>query len=393
MTAAAHLPGVDSRGADSRGADSRGADSRGAILTIDLDAVAANWRLLRDRLGGAECAGVVKADAYGLGAERVAPVLAAAGCRTFFVAQIEEGIALRPLLPDAEIHVLNGLFPKTEILFEDYGLIPVLNSLGDLAAWRAFCAGLGRALPADLHVDTGMSRLGLPQDEMAALADDPGLLDGVDLRLVISHLACADEPDHPLNGAQLAEFRQVRRALPGGRASLANSAGVFLGPDYHHDLARPGIALYGGAPTGQGPNPMAQVIGLQGKILQVREIDTPRTVGYGATHAVAGRRKIATVPVGYADGFLRSLSNRGHGWIGGCRVPIVGRVSMDLITLDVTDAPADAARPGALVDLIGPRNPVDAVAADAGTISYEILTGLGRRYHRVHLTGRPCVGT
>jgi len=362
-------------------------DSRGAILTIDLDAVAANYRLLRDKLGSGECAGVIKADGYGLGAERVARTLAAVGCRTFFVAQIDEGIRLHPLLPEAEIHVLNGLMPKTEVFFEDYDLIPVLNSLGDIAAWQAYCRAGGRALPADIHIDTGMARLGLPPDELAVLAEAPEKLDGIDVNTVISHLACADEPDHPLNAAQLADFQAARRILPHGRGSLANSSGIFLGTDYHADLARPGIALYGGAPNREAPNPMAQVVRLQGKILQVREIDTPQTVGYGATHEAAGRRKIATVPVGYADGFLRSLSNRGHGWIGECRVPIVGRVSMDLITVDVTDAPAESAWPGSLIDLIGPGNPIDDVADAAGTVSYEILTSLGQRYHRVHVGG------
>ncbi|MDX9859981.1 MAG: alanine racemase, partial [Rhodospirillales bacterium] len=310
--------------------------SRGAILTIDLAALKANWINLRHRLKGAECAGVVKADAYGLGLEPVAGALAAAGCRVFFVAQLDEGISLRTHLPKAEIHVLNGLLPGTAAEFAASRLIPVLNSLGSVDEWRTFCHRQTRALAADIHVDTGMSRLGLPPYEWETLAAEPARLDGLAPRYLISHLACADEPDHPMNRQQLAAFAAVRRRLPLIRASFTNSAGIFLGGDFHFDLARPGIALYGGNPVPERANPMAQVVRLQGKILQVRDVDTPQTVGYGATHRFAGPSRIATVAVGYGDGFLRSLGNTGCGFVGDIRTPVVGRVSMDLITLDVT---------------------------------------------------------
>jgi alanine racemase len=234
-----------------------------------------------------------------------------------------------------------------------------------------------------------MNRLGLEARELAAVAADPGLLAGLDLRLVMSHLACADEPGHPLSARQLAAFRAARAQIPAFAAatpSLANSAGIFLGPDYHFALARPGAALYGLKPLKTGANPMAQVVRLQGKILQVRDVDTPMTVGYGAAHRVTGKARIATVGVGYADGYRQSLTNRGHAYLGDMRVPVVGRVSMDLIALDVSQAPA--AVPGALVDLLGPQHDADALAAEAQTIGYEILTGLGRRFHRVYVPAK-----
>lgn len=360
----------------------------GAILTIDLDAVCANWRLLSDRLGGrAECAGVVKADGYGLGAEHVAKALSAAGCHTFFVAHLDEALRLRALLPNADIHVLNGLMPGCEPEYVEHRLVPVLNDLGGIHAWRDFCTARNNPFAADIHIDTGMSRLGLPPEEVTVLVDQPDRVAGISVANLISHLACADEPDHPLNREQLAEFEKTKSVLPSARLSFANSSGIFLGSDFHFDLARPGIALYGGNPTPDSPNPMAQVIRLQGKIQQVRDVDTPRTVGYGATHKVAGPTRVATVAVGYADGFLRSLSSSGFGYIGGVRVPIIGRVSMDLITLDVSSVQPSQSAPGCLIDLIGPDNPVDAVAEAAGTIGYEILTSLGARYHRIYKGG------
>ncbi len=356
----------------------------GAVLTVDLDAIAGNWKRMKACFHGGEVAGVVKADAYGTGAERVAPALWNAGCRTFFVALVEEAVAVREALPDAEIHVLGGCLPGAEQTFEAFRLVPVLNGLGDIERWSAHCRSRGTPRPADVHVDTGMSRLGLSPEELDTLADEPDRLRGIDVRLVMSHLACADEPGHEANGRQLAAFRHARERLPMGRASFANSAGILLGPDYHYDLARPGIALYGGAPLSPMPFELAQVVRLQAKILQVREIDSPQTVGYGATHRAAGPTRIATIAVGYADGYLRSASGRGSAIVGGMPVPIVGRVSMDLITLDVTEVPEREAHPGTVVDLIGPGLGIDQVATAAGTISYEILTGLGRRYHRVY---------
>jgi len=367
--------------------DNAAAARAGAILHIDLAAVQANYRTLAARTSGA-CAAVVKADAYGLGAARVAPALARAGATKFFTALLDEAIAVRQCLADEKpapaIYVLNGLAagPTTDFLAHD--VTPTLNSLGEIEAWAAAARTAGRALPAAIHIDTGINRLGLPPAEVDILAAEPARLSGIDVRTVMSHLACAEDPDHPLNGEQLAAFTAARARLPKALGSLANSSGIFLGPAYHFDLVRPGAALYGVNPTPGRSNPMKQVVHLQGKILQVREIDAPRTVGYGATHRAAGPTRVATVAVGYADGYLRSLSNRGSAWIGGQRVSLIGRVSMDLTTFDVTEVSRDVARPGALVDLIGADMSVDDVADSAGTIGYEILTGLRHRYHRVY---------
>ncbi len=365
----------------------RPSDRAGAILTIDLDAIVGNWRALGARLGGAECAAVVKADAYGLGAARVAPALAAAGCRTFFVATLDEGLALRDLLPEARIVVLGGAIAGSEADFAARNLVPVLNSLDQIARWAALAQSRGAPLDAVIHVDTGMNRLGLPGDELDRLAAEPERLAGLAPALVMSHLACAEAPENPMNEAQRRAFEAARARLPATAASLANSSGIFLGPAYHYDLARPGVALYGVNPTPNKPNPMAEVVRLQGKIVQVRDVDSPQTVGYGATHRVTAPGRIATVPVGYADGYQRSLGNRAYAAIGGVRVPVVGRVSMDLITLDVSALPPEAAQPGALVDLIGGGCPIDEVAGWADTIAYELLTGLGRRFARRYVGG------
>ena len=358
-------------------------DGAAAVLSIDLAAIAANYRLLAARLGGGECAAVVKADAYGLGVAAVAPALALAGCRIFFVATLDEGIELRGLLPEAEIYAFNGLTAGGAEAFVAHALRPVLNSLGEIDAWTAMGRRRGPT-PAALHVDTGMARLGLPPAEVAKLAEDGGRLDGAAVALVLSQLACADEPEHPMNARQLAAFRDaVRRVAPAGaRLSLAASSGIFLGADYRFGVARPGAALYGLRPRPDAPNPLAPVVRLQGKILQVRDVDSDTTVGYGATHRCTRPARLATVGAGYADGYLRSLSNRGSAHIGAERVPVVGRVSMDLITLDVTAIAPERVTPGALVDLIGPHHSVDALAGEAGTIGYEILTSLGRRYRR-----------
>lgn len=366
------------------------ADHASGLLTIDLDAVAANWRLLRDRVAPAACAAVVKADAYGLGLAPVARRLAAEGCREFFVAQIGEAVSLAGILSgradDAAIYVLDGFAP--DAVDADDGAaaraIPVLNSREAAADWSRHAARQGRRVAAMIQIDTGMARLGLTPAEAAALAGE-GALDGLDLRGVMSHLACAGEAGHAMNAEQLAAFRAARGPFPGIRGSLANSSGIFLGPDFHFDLARPGSALMGLTPLTDQTNPMRQVINLQAKILQVQHIDTGRSVGYGASHRVGRPSRIATVAVGYADGYLRSLGNRGSAFIGANRVPVVGRVSMDLITLDVTEAPESLTRPGDMVDLIGPHNPPDALAAEAGTIGYEILTALGHRYKRRYL--------
>ena len=357
----------------------------GAWLSVDLPAITGNWRQLSARLrDGCRAAAVVKADAYGLGAAAIAPALLAAGCRRFFVATIDEGLALRPLLPGAEIMVLNGPWPGGEGDFAAHDLIPVLNSPEQAAGWAAYAAG--RRLPSVLHIDTGMSRLGMSAAEVAALAADRSLVERLGMVLVMSHLACADEPANPMNRRQLAAFQAAAGLFPGIETSLAASSGLFLGPEWHGHWVRPGAALYGLRPSAGGANPMAQVVRLQGRILQVRDVDAGDTVGYGATHRFAQPGKLAIVAAGYADGLFRSLGNRGTGLLGGWRVPLVGRVSMDLIAFDVTATPPGEAQAGGVIDIIGPGNTADDLAAAAGTIGYEVLTSLGRRYHREYRT-------
>ncbi len=362
------------------------ADRAGAVLTVDLDAIVANYRLLQGRLApGAKTAGVVKADAYGLGAAMVAPALAAAGCTTFFVALLDEGIALRPHLPaHCDIVVLNGLAPRAERAALAHGLIPVLNCLEQVDGWTALARREQRALPAFIQLDSGMARIGLSPADLDRLVADPARLGGIDLRMVMSHLACAERQDHPANEAQLAAFEAGRRRLPAAPASFANSSGIFLGPRYHFDLVRPGAALYGIAPVAGAANPMNQVIRLQAKVMQVREIGAGGGVGYGLTFQATGPTRIATLSAGYADGYLRAFSNRAVGHLDGIALPQAGIVSMDSVTFDVSALPAGRVVPGTLIDLIGPDQTVDEAAGRAGTIAYEILTGLGRRYHRVY---------
>jgi alanine racemase len=371
--------------------DDRPTDTAAARLIIDLAAIAGNFRFLATRVRPAKVGVAVKADAYGLGMARVAPALLEAGARTFFVAWLEEGIALRRFLPDVEILCLNGIAPGAAEAYAAHRLTPVLGSLEEIAEWRATSHGGGA--PAGLQIDSGMARLGLSAEEVDRLVADRRPFDGLNLTLVMSHLACGDDPDEPMNLAQRASFERDRGrlGLDHLRSSLAASGGSFREYDFHLDLVRPGAALYGLAPLMGEANPMAQVVRLQAKILQVRRVDRGMTVGYGATHRTTRPSRLATISAGYADGYFRSLSNRGHAYLGPVRVPVVGRVSMDLLTLDVTDAPPEEARRGAWVDLIGPDHTVDDLAAEAGTIGYEILTALGRRYARHYLPadGKP----
>ncbi len=375
----------------SSSADNDAAHTRraGAILTIDLGAIAANWRGLRDagRAGGRpiDCAAVLKADAYGTGATVVGPRLAAEGCRQFFVAHLDEGIALRGVVPDHPIYVLNGLLPGTEPDFVEFGLTPVLNHLGQLNAWRAAAQRYNRPLDAVIHIDTGMHRLGLSPDEAQLLAAERGRLRGLRLALLMSHLVVSEEPNNPINGEQLSRFRNFVRTMPGAPASLANSSGIFLGPDYHFDLLRPGAALYGINPTPGRPNPMLTTVTLRARVLQVRRIDALQTVGYGAAWRSARPSRVATIALGYADGYFRTLINRTHVHLAGHRVAVIGRISMDLVTIDVTDVPAAACQPGATVEVLGEHMTADDLADHARTNAYEVMTALGRRYARLYV--------
>lgn len=353
-------------------------------LVIDLVAIAANYRLLAERAKPARCAAVVKANAYGLGGDRIVPALAEAGCKTFFVATLDEGIAVRALLADSEVIVLNGLMAGEAPVCRRHGIVPTLNDLDQIAAWQAHCADAG-PLPAVVHCDTGMARLGLPPAEAAVLADEPERLKGFTLRSLMSHLACADTPSDQMNRAQLARFQGLVGAIKPKQASLAASSGIFLGPEYHFDMVRPGISLYGGRPNQDGDNPMRPVVRLTAKILQIRDVDAQQTVGYGATHRFDGPTRVATIAAGYADGYLRSLSGKGEARVGNVVVPVIGRISMDLITLDVSAVPS--LRTGDEVELMGPSLSIDQIADRAGTISYEVIVRLGHRFARDYIGG------
>ena len=366
-------------------------DARG-VLTINLAALRANWATLNRNSGAAECAGVIKADAYGLGLEEIASALRNEGCKTFFVATLTEARRVRAIDPAATIYVLDGLLPGATAYYAGFDLRPCLSSLEEIREWATFCDARGRKLAAAVNIDTGMSRLGLPPSEVDTIAASPDVLAKFHCALVMSHLACADEPAHPKNAIQRARFETLRAKLPPAPASLANSAGTFLGPDYHYDLVRPGIALFGGRAFVGEANPMQWVVELRARILQVRDTAAGESVGYGAAYTCSAPTRVATLACGYADGFLRAISRVDRtagavGFIGPHAVPIIGRVSMDLITVDVTNVPDTLARRGAWVEILGSRTTIDDLTDRAGTIGYELLTRLGRRIHRVYAEG------
>ena len=360
----------------------------GGTLTIDLAAIEANWRTLCREIRTAECAAVVKANGYGLGLEAVAAKLAQAGCKTFFVADLGEARRLRARAPDAAIYVLSGFLPEHGATYIDIAARPVINSTTELAEWDAFVAQQNWRGGAALHVDTGMNRLGIPPDEAAALAPRTQT-EKHGISLLMSHLACADTPDHPLNAAQIRTFTEIRSLFRGIPASLANSSGIFLGDSAHCDLARPGAALYGVNPTPGRLNPMQAVVEFCGRILQIRHVEKGATVGYGATWTAKRTSRVAVAALGYADGVPRAASgadgeHHAVAGIAGRHCPFVGRISMDLICLDISDLPDGAVHRGDMATFIGEGISIDDLAAAAGTIGYEILTHLGPRCHKVY---------
>lgn len=360
-------------------------DKSGApgVLTIDLSAVRRNWRRIASLVAPAKTSAVVKADAYGLGAERVTAALYEEGCRDFFVAQYGEAVALRSLLADdATLYVLNGLQPGVESDCALRNVIPVLNSLEQVGRWRSTASLLGRRLPALLQFDTGMSRLGMAPEEAEALSCDPALLAGIDVRYIMSHLACADEAEDPHNAAQARMMQSISESFPGIPVCFGNSGGSFLGEAYRGAMVRPGIALYGARPTDILTQPMEPVVSIDAAVVQTRTVPAGTSVGYSATYFTERAQKLATVALGYADGVPRSLSNRGAFFLGNVRLPIVGRVSMDSTIIDITDVPEGTLSLGARVEWIGPHQSIEQVAEDAGTITWEILTGIGNRYAR-----------
>jgi alanine racemase len=359
----------------------------GGTLTIDLAAIEANWRTLARQTRAAECAAVVKANAYGLGVEAVTTKLNGAGCKTFFVADLAEARRVRACARDAVIYVLGGFSPEIGSGYIDVGARPVINSTTELAEWDAFAAARNWRGGAAIHVDTGMNRLGMGSDEAAALAPRVQT-ENHGITLLMSHMACAEIPHHSLNAVQMRLFKELRGLFRGVPASLANSSAIFLSDSTHWELARPGAALYGVNPTPGRANPMQSVVALTSRILQIRTVERGRTVGYGAAWAAKRPTRLAVAAAGYADGLMRASSGineaRGVASIAGKLCPFVGRISMDLVCIDVTDLPDGSVRRGDLATFIGEGTLIDDVAARAGTIGYEILTQLGRRCHIVY---------
>jgi alanine racemase len=361
-------------------------DLAGAVLTIDLGALAFNYRTLARKAGTASCGAAVKANAYGHGLGPVVKTLWAAGCRDYFVARPMEGAELREILPTASIYVLDGLYPGQASFYARHHLRPALISQADVREWADFSAQNGEAFPCALHVDTGINRMGLSAGDLDhMLSAYPDL----NISLLMSHLACADSPSHALNPQQLQRFKELRAKLPHVPASLSNSSGIFLGKSYGNALVRLGVALYGGNPVAPRKNPMRPVAHLHATIMQVRDLKKGETVGYSATWTAKRNSRIAILGAGYADGIPRMLSSKTQNgpaqvWLGGRRCPIIGRVSMDMMGVDVTDVKPALSQRGQQAEIIGKHIPIDEVAGWAGTISYEVMTRLGSRYARVY---------
>jgi alanine racemase len=361
------------------------------VLSVDLDAICANWRKLEKTAVPAECAAVIKADGYGCGLDPVARALANAGCKTFFVATLDEARAARAAVPSAALYVLGGFIPNTGDFYAKIDAKPVIGDLNELAEWDVFCRRSGWAGCAAIHIDTGMNRLGL------TIAEAQGIIPRINagdhgITLVMSHLACAESLNHPLNARQLAAFREIASLFSGVPASLSNSSGIFLGSPFQFDLVRPGAALYGVNPTPEADNPMQPVVELKARVMQIRDIERGESVGYGATWTARRPTRLAIVSAGYADGYFRAGgSNDGTRGaevvVAGKRCAIAGRISMDLMAVDVTDLEKNAVRRGHMVTLIGDGITIDELAHHFGTIGYEVLTSLGSRYARVYKGG------
>lgn len=357
----------------------------GATATIDLAALQANYTLLARKAKSAHTAAAIKGDGYGLGVKPVAKTLWNAGCRSFYVARPEEGAALRAILPRVSITVLDGLYEGHAAFYRKHKLVPALTTISQIRDW----ARNGKGEPCSLHVDTGINRVGLQAKDWLAFTGDDKLLRTLNVRMLMSHLACGDDNQSSMNQQQLDKFKAIHAGVPHLSASLANSPGIFLGKQYHFNEVRPGVALYGGNPTPYQKNPMKPVVTLEARILQVRNIQAGDTVGYSATWTAKRPTRIAVIAAGYADGIARKLSSHSNEglaqvWLAGQRCPIVGRVSMDMMTIDVTDVPERKLAKAADAELFGKHISVDEAASWAGTISYELLTHLGKRYARVY---------
>jgi len=348
-------------------------------LIINLAAIQRNYARLQNLAGKAEVAAVIKANAYGLGADEIAPALSKAGCRTFYTANASEGAQLRQTLTgqSANIYVFSGFWSSEREALKKHSLFPVINELSQLEELR----DMDPDIPFALHFDTGINRLGLGASETEILLANPDLLDGLDVRQIMSHLACADEPEHPLNARQLIAFSRIRSAFPKIPASFSNSAASLLGTEYHFDILRPGIALYGGNPTPNNENLFEPTVHIEAPILQIRTLKPGDLVGYGASWQSERPHRLATLALGYADGIMRASQQGGYGKIGTSNAPIIGRVSMDMLSVDISDIDPDI-QVGDWVSFLGPD--LDECANSASTISYEFLVRLGSRFLRLY---------
>ncbi len=358
-------------------------------ISIDLDAIARNWHSLSETVEPAECAAVVKADAYGLGAARIVPVLTQAGCTTFFVATLKEAAEIKPLVAEGRIFVLDGVLPGSAPSLAELGIIPVLSTLEEINDWSQEAKRSNHKLPAALHIDSGLNRLGLSAGDVVRLTQDQTIFDTIQVDLVMSHMASADQPDAPENQAQLTTFGLCRALLPNAPASLAASDGLMLGSAFYFDLVRPGYALYGGQAFQGAKTPVEPVVEVTTKILQIRSLTKGETVGYSASFCAPMDMTIAILAAGYADGIPRSASvatgeTGGAVAIDGHVAPLVGRVSMDLIAVNVSQVPNYLLARGGNVEVIGPTCTLDLVGRAANTIGYEILTRLSPRFERVY---------
>lgn len=356
-----------------------------SFLVIDVDTIVSNYKTLRSKLTNAHCAATLKANAYGLGIKKIAPALDKAGCSTFFVATLDEAVELRKILTSKRksILVLNGFLTGTGPIFKQYNITPVLNNFCQLEKWVDFNTSLKERQKAALHLDTGMNRLGLDNTDLRRLINNPQILIKANIYMLLSHLACSDEPKNTMNKHQLLEFNSLIKRLPKLTASLANSGGIYLGKKFHFDLVRPGLALYGSVP-GHPQNNLKNCIFLYGRVLQLREVDKGQLIGYGGTYKLPKKARIATIGVGYADGYQRALSGSSTVFHHGFPLPLVGRISMDSITVDISSLPDNNLKEGDFVELFGKHFTIDQAASLAQTVPYEMITGLGRRHYRYY---------
>ncbi|MCC8977973.1 alanine racemase [Bradyrhizobium sp. 10BB] len=385
-----HMPdviGLNSNLSDNL-SDAGYANTSRSTMVVDLGAIESNYRKFRMLAPHSACGAVLKADAYGLGALRIAPFLARLGCGHFFVADVEEGVALRRVLPlAAKIYLLHGVMPGLEAAIEHHDLLPILNSREQLNAWLGHCRLRNRLLPAGVHVDTGLSRLGFPVDELQKAVENEKVLSDLPVVLFMSQLACA-EWRNDISRQQLYQFRKLTYLFPKAILSLSNSAGLFAGCEFHFDLIRSGGGILGLSISGDPDFRPSQVVRLRTRIVQCRRVKVGEAIGYHRSYPVKRRMRVATASIGYADGFPRSLGNRGHVFICGARAPIVGFVSMDLISIDVTELPESSTAPGTTVDLICPGQTVADMALAADMLSDELTTAIGRRCRRLYISGK-----